>query len=41
MIEVMIKAILEGEVLASVEEGNKEAEDNPAETKKFSQVKTN
>ena len=41
MIEVMIRVILEGEVLALVEEGNKEAEDNPAETKKFSQVKTN
>ena len=41
MIEVMIKAILEEEVLVLAEEGNKETEDNPAETKKSYQVKTN
>ena len=41
MIEVMIKAILEEEVLVLVEEGNKETEDNLVETKKSYQVKTN
>jgi hypothetical protein len=40
MTEVMIKAILEEEVLVLVEEGNKETEDKLAETKKSYQVKT-